>query len=152
MEIMGLAIIVILVTIGLLFALIWMTKTPPAQVQRAKESVLAANFLNTLLGTAVPDCYDRTIGELLQDCALTNGINKCGDLTSCGQAQKTTQELLDGTLKKWGLDYHFTVRGTPSVEELSFSTQPCKGEREEKTTPLPVEIGLRINLTLQICR
>jgi hypothetical protein len=152
MEIMGLAIIVILITIGLLFALIWMAKTPPAQLQRAKESVLAANFLNTMLGTTVTDCNDRTTSELLQDCALTGGINKCGEATSCERANEAIRQMLDATLKKWGLKYNLAITGMPVLEQMSFGTEPCKGEREEKTTPLPVEIGLRASLTLQICR
>lgn len=151
MEIMGLAIIVILVALGLLFAVQWMLKAPKPQVQRAKESVLAANFLNTMLGTTT-DCNKRTIRELLQDCALTGGITKCGDVTSCAYAQNIISDLFEQTFKQWNMKYHFAMTGATPIEQLNFQTEPCPGEREQKIHPLPVRPGFEISLKLEICR
>ncbi len=151
MEIMGLAIIIILVSLGLLFAVQWMLKAPKEQVQRAKESVLAANFMNTMLGITT-DCNDRTVRELLQDCALTGGITKCGEQTSCAFVQDILQRLFDATFKRWNTKYHFAMSGATHVEQLNFNTQPCPGEREQKKHPLPVLPGFEITLSLEICR
>jgi len=152
MEIMGLAIIMILVALGLLFAVQWMTKSPKQQVQRAKESVLAANFLNTMLSTTT-DCNKRTVRELLQDCALTSGITKCPDgKDSCTESHDIMAQLFDQTFKQWNLKYHFAMKGATPIEQLDFGTAPCPGEREQKIHPLPVSPGFEISLTLEICR
>ncbi len=152
MEIMGLAIIIILISLGLLFAVQWMLKAPPTKpVQRAKESVLAANFLNTMLGTTT-DCNKRTIRELLQDCALTGGVTKCDGQTSCTYVRSIIQKLFDETFKKWNMPYHIAMTGATPIEQLDFGTKPCPGEREQKTHPLPVRPGFEITITLEICR
>jgi hypothetical protein len=151
MEIMGLAIIIILVALGLLFAVLWMGKEPAQQVQRAKESVLAANFLNTMLGTTT-ECNQRTVRELLSDCALTGGITKCGDQTSCEYARDIINILFDKTLREWKLPFHFAMTGATPVERMEFGTEACKGEREQKIHPMPVKPGFEIRLTMEICR
>lgn len=155
MEIMGLAIIVILVSLGLLFAVQWMLKPPSKQAQRAKESVLAANFLNTMLGTTDLECNKRTVKELLQDCALTGGITQCPTgRHSCEEAKHIMDILFDNTLKKWNMKYHFSISGpgNAAMEQLKFQTTPCPGEREQKIHPLPVRPGFEISLALEICR
>lgn len=153
MEIMGLAIIVILVSLGLLFAVQWMLKAPSKQAQRAKESVLAANFLNTMLATTDLECNKRTVRELLQDCALTGGITQCPTgRHSCEEAKHIMDILFDNTLKKWNMKYHFSMTGATPVEQLQFQTTPCPGEREQKIHPLPVRPGFEISLVLEICR
>jgi hypothetical protein len=151
MEIMGLAIIVILVALGLLFVLLWVAKTPPTkQVQRAKESVLAANFMNTMLGTTT-GCNQRTVRELLQDCALTGGSTPCADRTSCAFAHEAIQHMLDETFLHWHLPYHLNMSGSSQLEQFDFGA-PCTGEREEKIHPLPVRPGFEITLVMDICR
>jgi len=151
MEIMGLAIIVILISIGLLFAVQWMLKEPPTkQVQRAKEAVLTSNFLSSSLGVTT-DCNQRTVGELLRDCALTGGVNKCGDQTACVKAEKVLKDLLSETLDVWGYDYYFAVKGSTHVENIKFN-KPCPGEKESKSHPLPISAGFHASLILEICR
>ncbi len=151
MEIMGLAIIIILVSLGLLFAVQWMLKAPKEGVQRAKESVLAANFLNTMLGTTT-DCSQRTVRELLQDCALTGGVTQCAGQSSCAYVQQVMGAMFERTFGQWGTKYHFSMSGAAPIEQLSFDTRPCSGEREQKSHPLPVRPGFEITLTLEICR
>ena len=155
MEIMGLAIIVILVSLGLLFAVRWMLKAPSAEPQRAEESVLAANFLSTLLGTTT-ECNKRTVRDLLQDCALTQGATKCktqsGEQYSCDYARDIIQMLLSETFDKWKLDYYFSMSGNaPQIEDIKFGS-PCPGAREKKEHPLPVTPAFEIKLSLEICR
>ena len=152
MEIMGLAIIVILIALGLLFAVQWMLKAPTTkQVQRAKESVLAANFMNTMLGTTT-ECNQRTVRDLLQDCALTQGATMCGEQSSCDYAHSVIQELFDTTFKTWKVPYHFAIKGASPVESMDFGTKPCSGELEKKVHPVLVRPGFELTLTLEICR
>ena len=60
MEIFGLVIIVILIAIALLFAIVVLTKPPESGVVQVKESVMAANFLNTVMSTSAVGCGSRS--------------------------------------------------------------------------------------------
>lgn len=151
MEIMGLAIIVILVSLGLLFAVRWMLKPPVVEPQRAEESVLAANFLSAMLGTTT-ECNKRSVRDLLQDCALTQGVTKCQGMSSCDYARGIIETLLAETFGKWKLDYYFSMSGNaPRIEDIKFG-KPCPGAREKKEHPLPVTPAFEIVLSLEICR
>ncbi len=151
MEIMGLAIIVILVALGMLFAVQWMLKAPGVTPAEAvKESQLAANFLNTLLSTST-DCFDRPVRGLLQDCALTGGRLDCFGVSSCAYVQREMTPMFEGSLGSWNKDYYFSISGSPDVETLTAG-QPCTGEYESKRHPVPVRPGFEITLKLDICR
>jgi hypothetical protein len=159
MEIFGLVIIVILLAIGLLFAIVILTKTPTREVERVKESVQAANFLNTILGTT-STCGKRTVRELIQNCAVaswSNGIwvgaAPCDETDTCTVAKTMIKNMLNQTLGKWGKDYKFYMNGTEAVEQIVIGTDnPCQGEREGSTRPEKIRTGLDITVTLHICR
>lgn len=155
MEIMGLAIIVLLIGIGLLFALQYSLKKPTTTVQKTKESILAANLLTTLLNTNT-ECNNRMIKELLQDCVLGRPID-CGEPTPkpCDFVKAKTQFILQKTLKQWNKKYDFKIEGSDATKDItSSSTQKakaCKGERESKTHLLTITAGFDISLKLDIC-
>ena len=151
MEIFGLLIIVILIALGLLFAVYYLyTKPDSKAVQRGKESLLAANFLNTLLGTTT-DCREKTVRDLLQDCARTGGALNCDGPTTCQKAQEVIGRIMSNTLDSWSTNYRFFMNGTQEVEAIAFSHGECTGELESKTHALPVG-GFDVTLTLDICR
>lgn len=150
MEIMGLAIIMILVGLGLLFAVQFILKPSQDTTVRVKESVLAANFLNTLLSTNTP-CLQRNIKELLQDCALTGGIIECSGGRSCEYAGQQIKQILDNTLAIWRKDYKFSISGAPEVAKITFAKGKCAGDKEAKEHPVPVKSGFNIVLKLEIC-
>jgi len=159
MEIFGLVIIVILLAIGLLFAVVILTKTPTREVQQLKESLQAANFLNTMMGTTSQGCNKRTVRELLQDCAIAGvengqwiGAASCETGNTCELAQDMISEMLNQTLGEWGKNYRFFVNGTQAVELIKTQSGPCSGEREGSTRPEKVRPGLDIKLTLYICQ
>lgn len=150
MEIMGLVIIVILVAIGMLFAIQFLMKKPAGQETAAvKESTMAANFLNTMLSTST-DCFNRNIRELLQDCALTGGATNCFGQSSCEYAGDQIKLMLDNTLIKWNKDYYFSIKGAPGVSNIYFGEECTTCEREGKVHPVPVRPGFEITLRLEI--
>ena len=156
MEIFGLVVIVILLAIGLLFAIIILTKNPSNEVARVKESVQAANFLNTMMATTSQDCAKRSVRELLQDCAVSNaewiGASLCANgKTTCKTAEDMMSMMLQETLGKWGKQYQFYIKGTEAVEKINVTGTQCTGEREGSTRPEKVRTGLDITLTLHIC-
>ena len=150
MEIMGLVIIVILVAIGMLFAIQFLMKKPVGKETTAvKESTLAANFLNTMLSTTT-DCFGRNMRELLQDCALTGGATNCFGMSSCDYAADQLDVMLNTTLGKWNKEYYFSITGAPDVERISFGEECTTCEREAKIHPVPVRPGFEISLRLEI--
>ena len=154
MEIFGLVVIVILLAIGLLFAVIILTKTPSTEVQRVKESVQAANFLNTMFSTTT-QCDKKTVRDLLQDCALAtqdwSGANKCNGKTTCQVMQELIDQMLKETLGKWGKNYEYSITGTQAVEQIKIQTTQCTGEREASIRPEKIRTGLDVQVTLYIC-
>ena len=156
-EIFGLVIIVILLAIGLLFAVVILTKTPTREVQKVKESVQAANFLNTMMGTTSIGCGKRSVRELLQDCALANkewvGAAICENgITTCELMRDMISTMLNQTLGEWGKKYQFYINGTEAVEQISITTGDCTGEREGHTRPEKIRPGLDVSVTLHICQ
>ena len=150
MEIMGLVIIVILVAIGMLFAVQFLMKQPVGKTAAAvKEGTLAANFLNTMLSTTT-DCFNRNVRELLQDCALTGGSTTCFGMDSCDYAAVQIDFMLEKTLKRWNKDYYFSITGAPDVERISFGSECRDCEREAKIHPVVVRPGFEISLRLEI--
>jgi len=156
-EIFGLVIIVILLAIGLLFTIVILTKTPTREVARVKESVQAANFLNTMMGTTSTSCNKRSVRELLQNCATASqewvGAALCEDgHNTCELADIMVTSMLQETLGKWGKNYRFNITGTDAVEEIKIEHGPCTGEKEGSSRPEKVRAGLDIVLTLHICQ
>lgn len=156
MEIFGLVIIVVLLAIGLLFAVIILTKSPTLEVQRVKYSVVAYNFLNTMMGTTSIGCGQRSVRNLLQDCALSPDWNvafKCENgLNTCQLTEEMIRDMLEATLGKWGKNYHFYINGTEAVEKIRIEHGECKGEREGASRPEKIRTGLDVTLTLHICQ
>jgi len=111
MEIFGLVIIVILLALGLLFAVVILTKPSGQQTQRIKESVQASNFLNTIMGTTSQGCGKRAVRELLQNCAVASenwvGAAMCEDgvTNTCQMFKDMTRQMLAQTLGTWGKEY-----------------------------------------------
>ncbi len=156
-EIFGLVVIVILLAIGLLFAVIILTKTPTREVQRVKESVQAANFLNTIMGTTSQGCSKRSARELLQNCALATsdwiGATQCENgQNTCELLQSMTSRMLNQTLGKWGKNYEFYMNGTEAVEQIKIESGLCEGEREGTTRQEKIRSGLDVEVTLHICQ
>lgn len=149
MEIMGLAIIFILVIFGVLFGLRFVLTKPDSDVRKGfQESTLAANMLTAIRGTTT-DCNDASIEQLLQDCASEKAIS-CGDKNSCEKAQKAMEQIFKETLGVWGRNYNFSIQGTYDVSQISFAQGDCSGEKEVKTHPVPTRAGTII-LRLEIC-
>lgn len=153
MEIFGLVIVVLLVSIGLLFAVFVLTKPPAEEVARTTESIVAANFLNTMFSTSAIGCGKRTVRHLVQDCAIS-GVNaaRCENgLNTCEFAEKIIAHMLNTTLGRWGKDYQFSIDGPRSVERLSVRTGECRGEVQAASRPEKIRPGLDAVVMLKLC-
>lgn len=149
MEILGLAVIVVLIMLGVLFAVFFVLRAPQSDVaQTYKESQLASSLLTAMLATTTP-CNHATVTELLQDCAAYNQL-ECPSGTSCDEASTAIGKMLDGTLGTWKRSYQFSINGAYNAEQITFASGDCTGERESHTNPIPTPSGA-LQVTLNLC-
>lgn len=153
-EILGLVIIVVLIAVGVLIAILVFSKPVGQELRYEEESLLAANFLNTLL-KADANCKGRTIGEIIQACAELDidfmGAIECEDgRNSCFVAKSLINEFLDDVFSERNMKFFFSVSGPVSLSSFSFG-QSCKDEFESKTRPLIIFTGQTANVKLDIC-
>ena len=150
MEIMGLAIIFVLVIFGVLFGIRFVITKPDVDIRRGfQESALAANMLTAIRGTTT-DCSSATIEQLLQDCASAKSLN-CGAAgNSCQKADTVIGIIMSETIEHWGRDYNFSITGPYDVSKITFGKGDCSGEKEVKTHPVPTKTGTII-LRFEIC-
>jgi hypothetical protein len=160
MEMMGIAIVVILISLGLVFVIRFMMLREPTQHGKEfAQSELAANFLNTFLDTTAPPCSNLPFSTLLRDCAdyRPEGSISCSGFYSCEYIRNVLVDLLDDTFGQWHIDYYFVVSDDLEnpQEPLSQLFAPigdwekCSGDRKMKQQPLPADIP--IYLMLYIC-
>ncbi len=108
MEILGLAIVVVLLTLVALISLrFFATKQPSTIRKEFVESALAESFLNTLMKTST-GCKKTDFEELLQDCATMNAI-QCGNEDSCSYAKENITVILEDSLGEQQKYYNFSV-------------------------------------------
>ena len=161
MEIMGLAIIVILISVAMLFTISFVVlKKPTAYKKEFTQTELASNMLSTMLKTTVPECNRMTIGELYEDCAKTcEGSNVCTDImensqSSCTYLNTNTADILAKTLEEWHIDYYFKAETSlcgdgPLIPPLGIE---CTGAKKHKEYALPIGAsGQILFITLDIC-
>lgn len=149
MEIMGLAIIFILVIFGVLFAIRFVIMKPESDLRKDfQQSQLAASMLTGIRGTTT-DCKDATVEQLLQDCAAEKRITCPPNKNSCQKADDVIGHILRETLYQWKKAYNFSITG-PSVSQITYANGDCSGEKEVKTHPVPTRAGT-ITLKLELC-
>jgi len=148
MEIMGLAIIMILIIMGVLFALRFVITKPSSEVgAEFRQTQLAANTLSAIKSTKTT-CRDTTISQLLQDCARGGSLN-CGGKNSCEFAEEVLGQIFAETFETWKKPYYFSIKGPPQLTSIAFGTA-CPGEKEFKSTPLPYGSGTA-TLQIELC-
>ena len=150
MEIMGLAIIIILVILAILFSLQFI-KNDTSAARSIPDSLAANMFVNTYLETTIPDCKNIRLKELIKDCSQGSS-NTCPDgMTACQKAKKASTEITNtyfGIIKR---NYNLIIKASPEASTLS--QQNCKGERESsKPFIIPARAGTIINVRLEICK
>ena len=123
------------------------------EVRYEQESLLAANFLNTLVKSDAA-CKGRTVGELIQACVGSSVVICDSGVNACVQARSLISVFLDKVFFQEGKSYFFEItdrqgRSVEGLEDFVFG-KSCKGEFESKTRPL-VFVGGEVYLKLDIC-
>ncbi len=154
MEIMGLAVIVVLLALAMFFVVAFKSNGPETtSVQKTySDKELATNFIVTLIDTHI-GCEKLTIDDLIHDCAVDNKIY-CQGKKSCEFLDDSINLLLDETLKKWGVKYNLTIEET--TEPLTF-VNDCSAYDETRVVgfqPIPLFPDRAYNaiIKLKICK
>ena len=156
MEIMGLAIIIILVALAMLFVVQFVILKPQPDIKKAfTHKELAVNTVNTLLATTT-ECRDLSLSQLLKDCAEGGVIQCTGGSLSCEYARSIIEEILTDTLDVWNKDYYLTVTVQEQQQDQDVIPplgEPCPITIEKITSSpcciLPTGAGpMRMNLDI----
>jgi len=145
-EIMGLAIIVILIIIGMFFLIKFLTIDTIDYKKQYTQAELASNMINTFLMTT-SDCNGFSITELLQDCNQDKSII-CSGESSCDYVSLTAQQIFMETLEKWNVDYEFKVFNDEDTL-ITLGTN-CLGYMKSKMFPVPTSSG-NLFVKMDIC-
>ena len=167
MELIGLVVIVILVTLGMLFMVQFKMKEDKTKKVFTSKG-LAYSTMSAILKTTVSetDCVSNYRGgsllslgkDVLDDCAknyenaLGGGYSlyQCGGMHSCAYFSEKTKELLDATLKVWGKQYYFESKlityGGPVETLVQIGTECPKGVDVDTSGIFPInsEAGLTV--------
>ena len=153
MEIMGLAIVVVLLILGLLFALRFVLfKTPQTYRKEYTETQLAANMLNTLLNTNT-ECNYISVSELLSDASKDNPSITCSvsgsPSDSQGYVNKTINDLALTVLNQTLIKDYYLKASVPGKVVVEAGIERTVRERERKTQFLQTDAGV-MTITLDI--
>ena len=151
-EIIGLTIVIILITLGMLFVIKFVVLKEPDNIRTSyTRTQMASNMLNAMLRTNT-GCRGKTVTELLQSCATMTEID-CGGIGSCQYVNDTIEALFADTFDVWKIEYQFTVRVGDGdyLTNIISSSGACQGEKESKPFFIPVGVTTTINLKLDLC-
>ena len=124
MELIGIAIVVILMSLGILFMLSFgISKKGPTFKQEFTNKELVSNTLSTMLRVKAHGCGDLTIEDLMQDCSSLSGgsINCVLDenlIDSCDYLNKTISVIFERTFESWQRSYFFEITKSFPGQEL----------------------------------
>jgi preprotein translocase subunit YajC len=150
LEIMGLAVVVILISLIILFVIQFVILRPAddAQQQFAQEQ-LAANTVNAFVITTT-SCQGLDVTELIQDCASFREVD-CDGQTSCEFIKALASDITNETLKSWGKNYILTITSGQN-QLLQVQNAACPASKDSSLYPIPSKVGGdRIFVKLDVC-
>jgi len=159
-EIIGLLIIVLIITIIMLFALksLLDPRDDPTIIWTDKD--MASSMVGAILNTNSNCTEDTLFSNLLIDCARfppTGSRDLVCDngLGSCDYASEKLGQLFSKTLDVWKYDYEFKVM-TPSnqvISKLNFNSTGLEkgGDISTYTQPLTVDTSGFATMQIMLC-
>ncbi|MCB9362472.1 hypothetical protein H6504_03470 [Candidatus Woesearchaeota archaeon] len=155
MEVLGLMVVVLLLSIAVLFVVTFVfldeTRDPSQQHQ---ESQLSSNLLNAMLQTTAMDCGKQQLKSLFRDCALTNEIRCDNGKRSCQYLNETVFNILEGILNtpQYRRAYFFNATGIPqtNIEGGIQFGRPCQGDLDAKQFPIQAQ-RKTVEIQIELC-
>lgn len=150
MEILGLAIVVVIVLVAMIFVLRFLIiEKQPEYRKPFLSSEMASNMLNSFLKTAAMQCSQLTMTELLVDCAQSKTITCSDGRYSCDYAKATAKTIFDKTLVEWRVKYGFSVYTDVDNPFISLG-EGCTGEKRSKLFAIPSSTAT-VYVYLELC-
>jgi len=150
MEILGLAIVVVLILVAVIFVIRFLVVKAPSDYRKGFISdELASNTLNTFIDTTAKECYYLTMSQLLQDCAEPKSITCGNEKDSCEYVKSTANDIFKDTLDKWNIKYEFSAYIVEKSPLFKIG-QSCTSEKKSKIFPIPIS-STSMYTKLDIC-
>ena len=103
MEMFGLAVIVVMITLGFLFVITFRAAAPKAEFQKDYTyDELAQNFVNSVISVNVRECGTTriTVSDLIKYCNKGEDVTyRCGGQDACLLLNSTLKTILSRTLE-----------------------------------------------------
>lgn len=166
-ELLGMAIVVLLISIGILFIISnALKKTTAGELKKEfSEKQLASNILGAVLSTTT-NCQSERVSTLLIDCGK-NQIVSCdpdniagtfipGTDDACDYLNNVIDAMLSNTLAEWNRKYQFQAYngGSCSTSEncinITHNFEKCIAGWQAETYYLPLHPGT-MTVDIKIC-
>ncbi len=149
-EIIGLAIVVILLIIGMTFVIRFMVSKDPIDYKKQfTQAEIASNMINTFLKLTSKDCNSLSMTELFQDCGHSKSIICQNGKSSCDYVEETAESIFVETFDVWNINYEF--KAFHNEEKPLFTLgEPCPADKKSKTFPIPTSSGA-LFIKLDVC-
>ncbi len=154
MEILGIAVVILIIIVGLLLMIMLISPFEQRSViVDVARTEMGANTLNTLLKTNT-GCRQMTVSELITDCV--DGPNAdCSGADSCEYAKTITAFILKQTLTAWRVDYQYNVLVPSGADfeakpEMNIQTRQCT-QKDHFEQPIPTHVSM-VKVSLDLCR
>lgn len=161
MEVFGLAVIVVLITVGFF---IFVSLRSHEKVPDIKRDYItdetAANFINSIVNVDVKECYDNgyTVSKLIKSCATQEQIT-CSGREPCSLANDTIYIIVNKTLIRENYRFNLYTQGLRwnGDKEIIFKRgcgpDDIKGMSGSFAISLyPSLPGQHVYLTLELCK
>lgn len=159
MEIMGLVLIVILITLGLLFVIMFSLNSDNESAKSSfTQEELASNTLLAMIHTTT-DCKDIVLSDMIEYCAEGRPVScsgyycaSSGSDAACDCVDSTVSHILNNTLNRWQKSYEYSIKaGQNMLLNKSYGTCDIYSDRKSEELPL-VRVGAgQLIIKLDIC-
>jgi len=141
MVIMGLALIVILMSLGILFVIRFVVMKPKSEVRDSyTQTQTAQNILSAIMKTSTQckSTVSYTVSDLLKSCARGQNIICSDGNNSCEYVNNTIEYILNETLVVWSMKFNFTAFANGKYISLIEFGNATSFDKEAKVIPLPL--------------
>jgi hypothetical protein len=164
-EILGIALVIVLVILGLLIVVMFMLGEEESDLEATVlRTEIGTNLVHSILKTHDTNCKDLRIEELLIDCADyanpastgtgidkdTSGSVNCAEELSCKYAESILRTIFRDTLDKWQRPYEFSVQ-SDRLTYMTITSKGCQGKDVDTAYyPIPTATTI-ITAELRLC-
>ena len=140
MEIVGLVIIVLIISVAMMIYLSYANSshrsTKTTIYKTYSQNELSTSLVNTLLDTSVANCGDITVRYLISDCGTRNRAVCPGRFeTSCEILNNIIVNMKNNTLDVWDFAYGFTINFSTSRPPIEYVKYNCTKETVGRGAP-----------------